>query len=237
MFRYARIIFISIALVASMTCALMAEQLLPKSVQEQLKKEFKQVTAPVTLVVFTQELRCVPCGQNDQLVDELSKLSPKIKVEKHEFQKDVLTARNYGVDKIPAIVPVGARTSGVRFFGIPSGYEFSNLIEAIKDASRGGSELSSGTIARLERIKKPVHIQVLVTPTCPYCTKMVRLAHQFAMHNPLIRADMVELNEFPYLSQKYDVVGVPMTVINEKIKLSGALPEEKFLEAVEKAGK
>ena len=215
----------------------MAETLLPRSVQEQLQKEFKQVTAPVTLLVFTQELQCGPCKQNDQLVDELAKLSPKIRVEKHEFSKDMLTAKNYGIDKIPAIIPVGAKANGVRFFGIPSGYEFSNLIEAIKDASRGGAGLSAAAIARLEKIKKPVHIQVLVTPTCPYCTKMVRLAHQFAMYNSLIRADMVELGEFPYLAQKYDVVGVPMTVINEKTMLSGAVSEEKFLEAVEKAGK
>ena len=53
----------------------------------------------------------------------------------------------------------------------------------------------------------------------------MRLAHQLAVESDLIRADMVEAIEFPHLSMKYQVRGVPRTVINETIHIEGAAPE------------
>jgi alkyl hydroperoxide reductase subunit AhpF len=76
-----------------------------------------------------------------------------------------------------------------------------------------------------------VHFQVFVTRTCPYCPGAVRLAHRMAMENDLIRADMVEANEFPELSNRYSVMSVPRTVINEDHYFVGVLPEAAFLEA------
>ncbi len=64
-----------------------------------------------------------------------------------------------------------------------------------------------------------------MTPTCPYCPQAVILAHQLAMASDQITADMVEISEFPHLAQKYQVQGVPRTVINEKWSLDGAAPE------------
>ena len=74
-----------------------------------------------------------------------------------------------------------------------------------------------------------------MTPTCPYCTQAVRLAHKFAIESDLITADMVEAIEFPHLSNRYGVHGVPRTVINEEFHQEGAAPEPlvlaKLLEA------
>ncbi len=57
----------------------------------------------------------------------------------------------------------------------------------------------------------------------------MRLAHQFAMESEVITADMVEATEFPQLSMKYGVRGVPMTVVNERPAITGALTEPVFL--------
>jgi hypothetical protein len=73
-------------------------------------------------------------------------------------------------------------------------------------------------------------LQVFVTPTCPYCPPAVILAHKLAMESDLIRADMVEATEFPHLSMKYAVMGVPRTVINEDIHIEGAVLEAMLLE-------
>ncbi len=51
------------------------------------------------------------------------------------------------------------------------------------------------------------------------------LAHQLAVESDLVRADMVEVIEFPHLATKYQVMGVPRTVINETIQIEGAMPE------------
>jgi glutaredoxin len=77
-----------------------------------------------------------------------------------------------------------------------------------------------------------IHIQIFVTPTCPYCAMAVRFGHQFALECERIKADMIESTEFPHLAQKYSVFGVPKTIINETIFIDGAVPEETFLENV-----
>jgi len=69
----------------------------------------------------------------------------------------------------------------------------------------------------------------LVTPTCPYCPQAVSLAHQVAIASPHVRADMVEAVEFPELAIRYQVMGVPRTVINERVHIEGAAPEPMVL--------
>lgn len=78
-------------------------------------------------------------------------------------------------------------------------------------------------------------MQVFVTPTCPYCAGAVVLAHQMAVASPMVRADMVEAMEFPHLSVKYQVMGVPRTVINETVHIEGAVPEPMVLVKLQEA--
>jgi predicted DsbA family dithiol-disulfide isomerase len=53
----------------------------------------------------------------------------------------------------------------------------------------------------------------------------VLLAYQLAIESDLIKADMVEVIEFPHLATKYQVMGVPRTVMNETVHVEGAVPE------------
>jgi len=140
-----------------------------------------------------------------------------------------------GVDKIPAIAVVGAENYGVRFYGIPSGYEFTSLLHATRMVAAGKPELSEEGMQALAEVTEPVHMQVFVTPTCPYCPRSVVLAHQMAVASPMVRADMVEATEFPHLAIKYRVMGVPRTVINEVVHIEGAAPEPMVLENLQEA--
>ena len=209
---------------------------------EHLRSEFEaNLSSPVKLVMFTQSIECQFCAETRQIVEEVAALSDKITVDVYDLVTDKPTAGLYGVDKIPAIAIVrmedGEETDyGIRFYGIPSGYEFTSIIEDILDVSSGDSGLQPKTKEAVAGIADPVHLQVFVTPTCPYCTQAVRLAHKLAMESELITADMVEAIEFPHLANKYHVHGVPRTVINESMHQEGAVPEPmllaKILEAV-----
>jgi thiol-disulfide isomerase/thioredoxin len=95
--------------------------------------------------------------------------------------------------------------------------------------SSKNSGLSETTKALLKTLDKPVHIQVLVTLTCPYCSIIAGMAHKFAMENDLITADVIDVNEFLQIGIKYSVMGVPKTVINEKIEFLSVVPEEVFV--------
>ena len=134
------------------------------------------------------------------------------------------------MDKIPAIVVVGAKDYGVRFYGIPSGYEFTSVLDGIKTVAAGQVELMPETLAFLEELEEPLHLQVFITPTCPYCPLAVMLAHHLAIASDKVTADMVEAIEFPHLAQKYSVMGVPRSVINETVHVEGAAPEPMLLE-------
>ena len=211
--------------------------LLTKGIQNSLIKEFADLERNVKLIFFTQEFECSFCSQTRELLEKLSTLSDRITLEIFDFQKDTEEAKHYQIDKIPAIVMEGTRDYGIRFFGIPSGYEFSSLIEDIMVVSKDRTDLTDETRQQLKKLSRPVHIQVFVSVTCPYCPRAVSLAHKLAYESDSIRADMVEISEFAHLAHKYDVFSVPKVVINEVIQFEGALPEPAFVAKVMEAVK
>ena len=213
--------------------------LLNAEIRGQLEQEFAKLDGPVKLVMFTQANECQYCKETRQLAEEISALSAKISLEIYDQVADAEVAEQYNIDKIPAIAIVKGgdepRDYGIRLYGIPSGYEFSTLIEDIAMVSSGESGLSDATKTYLAGLTEPLHLQVFVTPTCPHCPPAVRLAHMMAMESELVVGDMVEAMEFPHLSQKYQVMGVPRTVINEDTFMEGAAPEAMLMGKVREA--
>jgi len=206
-------------------------------VQNEVKERFKELSGPVRLVNFTQKLECHHCQDARRLIKEIASFSPRISSEVYDFVIDKEKVQQYKIDKIPAVVVEGGKDYGIRFFGIPGGYEFNSLVSSIIDVSRGTADLSPESKDRIGKINKPIHIQVFVTLTCPYCPAAVQMAHKLALHSEYITSDMVESAEFPHLTNKYGVMGVPKVIINEKFGFEGALPESAFLDEVTKACK
>ena len=63
----------------------------------------------------------------------------------------------------------------------------------------------------------------------------MRLAHHLAVASEWIRGDCVEATEFPDLAQRYMVMAVPKTVVNDRVSFEGAVPEAQFVDAVLRA--
>ena len=143
--------------------------LLKERDRKQLVKEFEALREPVKLLMFTQEVECQYCSETRMISEEVADLSDKISLEVYDFVRDKEVAEHYNIDKIPALVIMKGgddpKDYGIRFFGIPSGYEFSTVIEDIMMVSTGDSGLSDNTKAYLADLKKPLHLQVFVTPT------------------------------------------------------------------------
>jgi len=213
--------------------------LLSEQDQEQLRNEFAGIQQPVKLIVFTQEFECQYCRETRQIAEEVADLSDQITLEVYDLLADKEIAEQYNIDKIPAtIVMVSGEEPvdfGIRYYGIPSGYEFSSLIHDILMVGDGSVELAAETEQWLAELTTPLHFQVFVTPTCPYCPQAVLMAHKMAMASEFVTADMVEANEFPHLSMKYSVMGVPRTVINEDFHVEGAVPEHMLLAKMQEA--
>lgn len=152
--------------------------MLNEKVLGQLQQVFAGLGGPVKLLVFTQgegsdmpgaiSLECQMCEETRQLIEEVGAVDERITVEVHDLIKDSGIAEKYKVDKIPAVAVLGGAANkdwGIRFYGIPSGYEFGALIETIVMASKAEPGLYPKTMQALEKLNKPAHIQVYVTPT------------------------------------------------------------------------
>jgi alkyl hydroperoxide reductase subunit AhpF len=140
--------------------------LITDEVAEELRKEFQKLKDPVRLAVFSAALADPESEQVKRLVEELAALEPRITAESYNFVLDTEKVAALKVQRIPAIAILGAtKDYGIRMYGLPSGYEFGSLVDAILDVSSGDSGLSEPTREALKAVERPVHLQVFSTPT------------------------------------------------------------------------
>jgi alkyl hydroperoxide reductase subunit AhpF len=137
----------------------------------------ERLTAPVQIDFFTRsktalilpgerdEDDCPTCALTGELLGEVATLSERIALVTHDLRTDPAAGEPFGVDRTPAFVLSGAARGRVRGFGIPSGYEFSGLIEDLIDVASGTTGLTPETRTGLATLTKPLHLQVYVTPT------------------------------------------------------------------------
>ena len=223
----------------------MQQSLISEQDRTQLRRTFrKDLKRQVQLRLFTQRQslltipgrECPYCPQTESLMEELAGLTPKIELETVDFYGQPDVAKEQGVTRIPAIVLSADGSARVKFYGAPMGYEMATIVEDIKTISRGVSPLTMDTRKKLRQLNQDVHIQVFVTPTCTFCPGMARLAHAVALESPRVSSDVIEIQEFPALGQAYGVRSVPLTVMNEHIRFTGAVTEVQFIERVVEAG-
>jgi alkyl hydroperoxide reductase subunit F len=199
-------------------------KLIDANTRRELRKILKNLVNAVKLLYFTQPDSSPSSIQQSQLLKEFASLSEKITLEVYDVTLDVSQAKSYGIERTPATAVLGKSDYGIRFYGLTAGHEFTSFVESILIVSTEVSGLDPQLEKIVEEIKESTHIKVFVTLTCPYCPRMVHVANQFALVNEKIHADMIEVSEFPELAQKYNIYGVPKTVINENHSFEGALP-------------
>jgi len=197
-----------------------------------LEQTLAKLRDDVTIVYFTEEVNCRHCRQERELLAELANLSHKLHLEVYNFTADRDVADQYGIDKVPAFVLVGQKDCGVRYYGMPSDFEFRMLLEDMVRISSGKSGLSSETTGRMEKLSAPLHLEVLTTPACPFSEGAVRLVHQMAMQSDVITADLVDVEDFPEVAQRYKVLAAPTVVVNGSYHFYGTLEESEFVEQV-----
>jgi glutaredoxin-like protein len=209
----------------------------------------RELVDDVELLFFTrsrvshpapEERACETCDEMAELLVELVALSERLRLTTYDVRTDSASATRYNVTALPTVLLRRATVTNdaaanIRFLGLPAGYEFTTLVADVVDISKGRTDLAPATLNVVRALTEPVHIQVFVTPSCPSCPRAARLAHQLAMENPVIVADVIEANEFPALSERYAARSVPKTIINNRVQFVGALPEAKVLEALVRA--
>ncbi len=206
---------------------------------DQLKKILSGLKEEINIAYFQQESGCPSCADTMTFLNEFKSLTDKIKVTVYDFQKDNEQVLKYGINKVPAMVVMDKDNTDrkIRIYGTPAGYEINSFLASLFEASGVAEKLPDDISSRIKAIKKDIHIQVFVTPSCPHCPGAVVTAHRLAYENSHIKADMVECSVFPQEATKYNVSGVPKIVINETYELIGNQPITAFLDTIEQIQK
>jgi glutaredoxin-like protein len=194
-----------------------------------------QLQGEVRVTLFTSKRGSLYCTQTKQLLEEIAARSDKIDLRVVDRDEERVMAEQMRVDLAPTTVIACANGTSLYYVGMPAGRQLRSLVEDLVDASRGRAEMDEETRAIIRRVNAETVIRVFVTTFCPYSPLVVRAAHRFALENPKIRALMIETAEFPELVKKYNVIGVPRTVINEQVGFDGAPADKVFAETVLKA--
>ncbi len=149
----------------------MPEKLLNDEISAQVQELFKtELVNPVELVFFSGPDGCETCREAGQLLDELVALSDLLTIKKYDLAENPQVARQYNVEHVPALV-IASRIKdktfdyGIRFLGIPAGYEFNSLIHAIQFVSKRDSGLKPEIRDALKKVTSPLLLKVFVTPT------------------------------------------------------------------------
>jgi glutaredoxin-like protein len=186
----------------------------------------------VQLIFFEQSIGCDTCAATRRMLQELADTNEDITFEPLNLVLDKEKASEYGVDRVPATIIAAAGRSRIRYYGAPLGSELPTFIEAVRMTATGDSGLTEQTRAQLMTLAKPVHLQVFFTPTCGYCPRMISLANRLAVESPFISSVAIDATEYPDLVRRYEVNGVPKTIINDSIEILGAATEEELVAAL-----
>jgi glutaredoxin-like protein len=186
----------------------------------------------VRIIFFEQSIGCETCAPTRRVLEQIVAENPDVALEVLNLVLDKEKAAEYGVDRVPAVIIAAAGRDRIRYYGAPLGNELPTLLQAINMAATGDTRLSEQSRAQLQALSAPVAVQVFFTPTCVYCPQMISLANQAAIESPFVTAVAIDATEFPDLVRRYNVNGVPKTVINDAVELMGAAPEEDFIAAL-----
>jgi alkyl hydroperoxide reductase subunit AhpF len=140
--------------------------------REQLASELRH---PVRIRLFTQPVSrlfipgrptCETCPEAEALMTEVAELSDQVYLETIDVSAHPEAAREAGVALVPTVTVDGGADAGVRFIGLPDGYEFTSFVETLLAAgAEPGHGLSAETVQRLSELTEDIDIKTFVTPT------------------------------------------------------------------------
>ena len=189
----------------------------------------------VRIIFFEQSIGCETCAPTRRVLEEIVRNNPDVTLDVLNLVLDREKAAEYGVDRVPAVIIAAPGGDRIRYYGAPLGNELPTLLQAISMAAAGQSGLSEQSRAQLQTLSAPVSLQVFFTPTCVYCPRMISLANQAAIESPFVSTVAIDATEFPDLVRRYNVNGVPKTILNDALEIMGAAPEDELVAAIVQA--
>ena len=206
-----------------------------------VKREMGKLKNKVVLKLFTdfktqedgsKSRMCMSCEGTHELLKTLEELSNgKLIIEELSIEENADEAKKYDVNRIPAILFVDDNDKEIiRYSAHPTGSEFVPFLNSIQYFSGVRPFYADQILTHLKKINKS-NMKIFITPTCPYCPATVPVLTLFAIVSKgKIKAEVIDVNLNPDLATRYQVQGVPHTIINEKDHIYGMFSPQDLLD-------
>ena len=212
---------------------------------ENVKLEMSKLKGKVTLKLFTdfktqedgsRKRACMSCEGAYDLLKTLEELSNgNLVIEEISIEENQEEAKKYKVTRIPAIIFVNDDDKEIiRYSAHPTGSEFVPFLNSIQYFSGVRPYYADQILTHLKKIDKS-EMKIFITPTCPYCPATVPVLTLFAIVSKgKITAEVIDVSLNPDIARKYDVQGVPLTVVNETERIVGMFTPQDLLDKLTK---
>lgn len=196
-----------------------------------LKRRFEQgLKDEVTILVIADE-GSIMAKELADLAGTLSGLDQRIKVDTQNADGGRNPRmRELHIEKWPVMVLVKGDFSRIRYYGIPTGYEFSPFIDALVELSSTKTSLSPRARQALQTVRRRANIKIFILTTCTFCPTVARHAFRGAIESPMVTAEVIDSSMFPDLATRHSVLGVPKIVLNDNLDITGAITDVEFFE-------
>ena len=206
-----------------------------------IKREMSKLKSSVVLKLFTdfrtkddgnKVRKCMACEGAFELLNILVKYSNgKLKVEEVSTEENEEEAKKHNITRIPTILFVDEEGKEIiRYLAHPTGSEFVPFLNSIQYFSGVRPYYADQIITHLKKIGKS-NMKIFITPTCPYCPATVPVLTLFSIVTKgKISSEIIDVSLNPDIGMKYQVQGVPMTVINEKDVIHGMFTPQDLLD-------
>lgn len=139
-------------------------------------------------------------------MEELAKLTDKLTLEVQDGGENAPSVRVYRAD---------GTWSGLAFHGVPGGHEFTSFVLGLYNAAGPGQPLDPDLRSRIASLGK-TDLKVLVSLSCTMCPELVTAAQKVAAENENVTAEVFDLNHFPALRDRYNIMSVPCLIVNNE---------------------
>jgi len=186
-----------------------SKELFDADMLDQLNAVFARMTSSLVLKLYLDD-RPVATELRGYM-EALAKLTDKLSVElSEEAVEDMPCVKIFRTD---------GSYSGLAFHGVPGGHEFTSFVLGLYNAAGPGQSLEADVAYEIKKLDRKVDMKVLVSLSCTLCPDLVTAAQKLAAENPNVTAEVYDLNHYPDIRDRYDVMSVPCLVINNGEKV------------------
>ena len=209
------------------------KKFLDDNIQNQLKDIFAKFDKKVK-VVLIKDPEIAKSIQMEEFLSEISSLSDKIDFHSLNKNENLELEKKVDAERFPTIAFFDQDNNfkGVKFSTLPGGHELNSFILALYNIAGAGQKISEESKKKIDGISTPQKIKIGVTLSCSRCPESVQSAQRIAIENSNIDVEVIDVFTFPKFREKFEIMSVPVIIIDDKLVGFGQKNIEQFLDLI-----